>query len=297
MFKLSVVVFISLIVSLVTSAPTNNKKREIIVDRNGFYLGQGSNNNIREASQLFDITGPLANPWINPYTHVLNRPSAVLPVGAGGFPGGVAPPVASVPAPPAPVFQQQQQPVFQQQQQQQSYNYQYQQPAPQPQPQPQPQVSAQQYYYQQPQQQVVSPQPQPQPQAPVQQYYYQQPQQQVVAPQPQPQQVPQPVVQQQSYYYQQPPQPAPQPQPEPVQQPQQSSSYSYGAQDQQSVPQFQDQSQFSSQMSQIPQLMSPSKDGKLQSFTAVFRPGQPVELKMGLPSDFQSGQYVKFNVN
>jgi len=50
-------------------------------------------------------------------------------------------------------------------------------------------------------------------------------------------------------------------------------------------------------MSQIPQLMSPSKDGKLQSFTAVFRPGQPVELKMGLPSDFQSGQYVKFNVN
>jgi len=294
MFKLSVVVFISLIVSLVTSAPTNNKKREIIVDRNGFYLGQGSNNNIREASQLFDITGPLANPWINPYTHVLNRPSAVLPVGPGGFPGGVAPPVASVPAPPAPVFQQQQQqPVFQQQQQ--SYNYQYQQPAPQPQPQPQPQVSAQQYYYQQPQQQVVSPQPQPQ--APVQQYYYQQPQQQVVAPQPQPQQVPQPVVQQQSYYYQQPPQPAPQPQPEPVQQPQQASSYSYGAQDQQSVPQFQDQSQFSSQMSQIPQLMSPSKDGKLQSFTAVFRPGQPVELKMGLPSDFQSGQYVKFNVN
>ena len=39
-------------------------KREITVDGRGFYLGGGSNNNLREASQLFDLGGPIANLWI-----------------------------------------------------------------------------------------------------------------------------------------------------------------------------------------------------------------------------------------
>ena len=66
-------------------------KREVIVDRRGFYLGGGSNNNLREASQIFDIGGPIANPWLNAWTQPLPR-SGVLPaILPGSGPAGPGP--------------------------------------------------------------------------------------------------------------------------------------------------------------------------------------------------------------
>ncbi len=196
--KLTVVLALMILSQCDSAALRSAKKREIIVDSGGFYLGGGANNNIREASQLFDIGGVVANPWINPYTHVLNRPRNILPVGAvGGLPVPVpVPQQLSVPPQPAPqVFQQPQQ---------------------------------QQYY----QQQQVAPQ---------QVFQQAQPQyQQQVAPQQQSDQV------------------------NPI--------------------------QISGPQEQQPRS---TQQQPLQPFTAVFTPGEPVQFKMGLPGDFQNGNYVR----
>ena len=53
--------------------PFNRQRREVFVDGNGFFLGGGANNNLREASQLFDLGGPIVNPWLNPWTQPLPR--------------------------------------------------------------------------------------------------------------------------------------------------------------------------------------------------------------------------------
>jgi len=55
-------------------------RRSITVDNNGFYLGGGGNNNLREASQLFDIGGPIVNPWINSWTQPLPRSGIVASI-------------------------------------------------------------------------------------------------------------------------------------------------------------------------------------------------------------------------
>jgi len=154
---------VSILLVCAHGAPLKARKREIIVDAGGFYLGGGANNNIREPSQLFDIGGVMANPWINPYTHVLNRPRAVVPVGTlGGVPFPPPPP----PPPPAPM------PQFNQQQYSQPPQVFQQQYAPPPPPAPmqqqysQPPQVFQQQYAPPPQsfvpQQYQQPQPQPQ---------------------------------------------------------------------------------------------------------------------------------------
>ena len=65
-------------------------RREVIVDDNGFYLGGGSNNNLREASQIYDLGGPIVNPWINAFTQPLERIGTAQRLGAFGL-GGFAP--------------------------------------------------------------------------------------------------------------------------------------------------------------------------------------------------------------
>ena len=65
-------------------------RREVIVDDNGFYLGGGSNNNLREASQIYDLGGPIVNPWINAFTQPLERIGTAQRLGAFGL-GGFVP--------------------------------------------------------------------------------------------------------------------------------------------------------------------------------------------------------------
>lgn len=65
-------------------------RREVIVDDNGFYLGGGANNNLREASQIYDLGGPIVNPWINAFTQPLERIGTAQRLGAHGL-GGYAP--------------------------------------------------------------------------------------------------------------------------------------------------------------------------------------------------------------
>merc|ERR1712127_112048 len=103
--KFALVLLIALVVAEATAAPQLYqrflKKRAIHVDNNGFYLGGGSNNNLREASQIFDIGGPIVNPWINPWTQPLPRSGIVaipVPVPAP-VPVPVAAPVADVATP------------------------------------------------------------------------------------------------------------------------------------------------------------------------------------------------------
>merc|ERR1712127_1044240 len=154
-FKYTVLALAVLIA--VNSAPLKKiSKREVIVDKNGFYLGGGSNNNIRESSQIFDLGGPIVNPWINAFTQPHLRVPLVppiLPVPIGGI---VPPPVGGAVAGGAVAGGA-------------AYgNYQQQKPTQQYGRQPQ------QQFAQQPQQQVAQPQ---------QQQFAQQPQQQVAQPQ------------------------------------------------------------------------------------------------------------------
>jgi hypothetical protein len=156
----SISILLALIVTANCFPVQSRQRREVFVDGNGFFLGGGANNNLREASQLFDLGGPIVNPWLNPWTQPLPR---------GGFitvpapiPGG-----GPVPVPAPEPEQEQQEPVNNVQQYQQDYsNYgQQQQAAPQQQPQayPQQQVAPPQQQPQAyPQQQVAPPQQQPQ---------------------------------------------------------------------------------------------------------------------------------------
>jgi hypothetical protein len=104
---------------------STKNRREVIVDGNGFYLGGGANNNLREASQIYDIGGPIVNPWINAFTQPIERIGTAQRmgafglggyapialglgaggIGAGGIAGGIVPPVA-VPAIVQPQHQQ-----------------------------------------------------------------------------------------------------------------------------------------------------------------------------------------------
>ncbi len=87
------------IISAVIAAPVEKRtKREVIVDQNGFYLGGGSNNNIRESSQIFDLGGPMVNPWINPFTQPHLRIPLLPPM-------PIPPPVVPAPVVPASVSQ------------------------------------------------------------------------------------------------------------------------------------------------------------------------------------------------
>ena len=54
------------ILSMLRSFPLT--KRALLVDSNGFYLGGGSNSNIRAPFTMFDIGGPMVNPWFNAWT-------------------------------------------------------------------------------------------------------------------------------------------------------------------------------------------------------------------------------------
>lgn len=175
MNKFVSLIAISLVLGSCMAAPHNmlrtlkQSKRAVIVDDNGFYLGDGSNNNLREASQLHDLGGPLVNPWINAYTQPIARFGPALSgaigaaghIAAAGAAAAVAGPVAPVAAPsyPQSTYQQPQQP-------------QYSAPAP-----------VQQQQYAAPVQQPQYSAPAPQYSAPVQQPQYsapmpQQPQQQ-----------------------------------------------------------------------------------------------------------------------
>jgi hypothetical protein len=282
--KLSI--FLVAILHVTNALPVDNlkNKREITVDNNGFYLGGGANNNLREASQLFDLGGPVVNPWINPWTQPLPRAgfvAAPTPGLAAPVPPPPPPPVTAPVAAPAynrPVsfpqgqsYQQPQQPVYQQHQQpfyQQPQQPVYQQP--------------QQPVYQQPQQPVFQ-----QPQQPV----YQQPQQPVF------QQPQQPV-------YQQPQQPV-------FQQPQQSVQLPATFQHVQGFqqPQVPQQPAYQQPLQSYAQPAGPqptyqqpgygNSDGQLagqtsdtKPFTAVFVPGQPTQFKLGTPSDFGTGSYT-----
>lgn len=157
------------------------KKRDITVDGRGFYLGGGSNNNLREASQLFDLGGPIANPWINPWTQPMPR-TGIFPapaiVGGGVIAGGAAPPPPAA-APPAAAPAQTQSYGYGQHQQQAPVQ---QTPAQQPYGQSYPQQQQQAPIEQAPaQQQSYYPQQQaPIQQAPAQQYGQSYPQQQQV---------------------------------------------------------------------------------------------------------------------
>jgi len=69
----------------------SKSRREVIVDQNGFYLGGGSNNNLREGSQLYDLGGPIVNPWINAFTQPIERTGTAQRLGTfglGGFGAG-----------------------------------------------------------------------------------------------------------------------------------------------------------------------------------------------------------------
>jgi len=324
MFYFSLVVLLAL--GTINSVPVYRQKREVFVDGNGFFLGGGANNNLREASQLFDLGGPIVNPWLNPWTQPLPRggfisaPSAVPAVGP-------LPEPSPAPAPPAPQQQQSygQQQIVVPQQQQQSYGQQTQVVVPQQQQQQQsysqqtqavvPQQQQQQSYGQQTQ--VVVPQQQ-------QQQSYSQ--QQVVVPQQQ---------QQQSYGQQQQPQQlmpvqstgflstasiapqqsfipaqqynspimqtynAPQPVPQQTfvvqqQQPQQT----YGGQQQQQLGGFLGPSPVQSQIVSAPASVSVttvgqgSPDTNQKPFTAVFIPGEQTKFKLGTPQDFHTGAYT-----
>jgi len=72
------------------SATAAKNRREVIVDDLGFYLGGGANNNLREASQIYDLGGPIVNPWINAFTQPLERIGTAKRLGANGL-GGYAP--------------------------------------------------------------------------------------------------------------------------------------------------------------------------------------------------------------
>jgi hypothetical protein len=74
---------------LINALTKAHKRREVIVDDNGFYLGGGSNNNLREASQLYDLGGPIVNPWINAFTQPIERVGVAQRLGANGL-GGFA---------------------------------------------------------------------------------------------------------------------------------------------------------------------------------------------------------------
>ena len=178
----------------------NRQRREVFVDANGFFLGGGANNNLREASQLFDLGGPIVNPWLNPWTQPLPRGGFITaPVAVSG---GV-PDSNPVPAPAAEqTFTPAQEQSYGQQQvvapqQQQSYGQQQVLP-----PQQQQSYGQQQFVAPQQQQQSYGPQ---QVLPPQQQQSYGQ--QQVLAPQQQQsygqQQVVAPQQQQQSYGQQQ----------------------------------------------------------------------------------------------
>ena len=139
------------------------EKREVIVDRNGFYLGGGSNNNIRESSQIFDLGGPIANPWINSFTQPHLRIPLIpipppMPPPMGGPMGGPMPP----PPMPAPAYPPQQ-PAYQPPQQSYQPQPAYQPPQPAYQPQPQPAYQPQPQPAYQPPQPAYQPQPEPQP--------------------------------------------------------------------------------------------------------------------------------------
>merc|ERR1712127_1049069 len=180
-FKYTVLALAVLIA--VNAAPLKKiSKREVIVDKNGFYLGGGSNNNIRESSQIFDLGGPIVNPWINAFTQPHLRVPLVppiLPVPIGGI---VPPPVGGAVAGGAVAGGAVAGGAV-------AGNYQQQKPTQQYGRQPQQQVAQQpQQQFAQPQQQFAQQQQQYQQQAyqqPQQQYQqkaYQQPQQQYQQP-------------------------------------------------------------------------------------------------------------------
>lgn len=129
-FLFATLAIIASVQSASISIDSGKAKREVTVDGRGFYLGGGSNNNLREASQLFDLGGPIANPWINAWTQPMPRTGVFpVPIGGGVIAGGVAPPppppppaAAPAPAPaPAPAAPVQQAPPAQQQGYQSTY--------------------------------------------------------------------------------------------------------------------------------------------------------------------------------
>jgi len=335
-FYSAVILLVS--IAAITGLPYNNRqRREVFVDGNGFFLGGGANNNLREASQLFDLGGPIVNPWLNPWTQPLPRggfitaPSPIpVPVGPEPVPvPGPAPAPAPEPTPvPAPqqTFAQQPQQTFAQQPQQtfaqqpqQGYGQVQQQTFLTQQSQPQgygqqqvfgPQQQQQQAYggavpqqtafvpqggflaqssggYGAPTPVAVAPQPTFVPaqayNSPIMQTYN--------APQPQPQFVQQ--QQQQNGYG------APQfVQPQPVQLQQQQQGGYGGAAVQQSgflapAPVAQTQQVFSAPATaSIQGVSSSSSDNNQKPFTAVFIPGEQTKFKLGLPHDYNTGQYT-----
>jgi len=99
----ALVAIVALMIDVVTSVPLDRKfKRAIFTDNQGFYLGGGSNNNLREASQVFDLGGPIVNPWLNPWTQPLPRSGIVALAGTIPIPTPVSVPTA-VPVAPEPV--------------------------------------------------------------------------------------------------------------------------------------------------------------------------------------------------
>merc|ERR1712127_941298 len=292
-FKYTVLALAVLIA--VNAAPLKKiSKREVIVDKNGFYLGGGSNNNIRESSQIFDLGGPIVNPWINAFTQPHLRVPLVppiLPVPIGGI---VPPPVGGAVAGGAvaggavaggavaggAAYG----------------NYQQQKPTQQYGRQPQQQVAQQpqQQFAQQPQQQVAQPQQQQFAQQPqYQQQAYQQPQQQY-----QQKAYQQPQQQYQQQAYQQPQQQYHQPamptyQQQTYQQPQQQyqqpamPTYQTTTYAPPTIPSYGQQAPAAK-----PAYPAPESDYSTKPFTAVFLPGKQTHFKLGTPGDFSQNSYT-----
>merc|ERR1712127_803905 len=283
--KLEIMLFKYAILALavlctINAAPLNkHKKREVIVDRNGFYLGGGSNNNIREASQIFDLGGPMVNPWINAYTQPHLRTPVALPVPVplpAPLPVPAPAPVSApaYPAPQAPVYPAPQAPVYPQQQVL-GYQPTYKAPAG---ISPQVPQTVRQPLFSSPQSAQIA------------QAYPQPPQ----YPQYQPPQAPQyPAPQTPQYQAPQYPQSAPQmnQQPPMSQQPQMNNQQQMAQQ-----PQMAQQQQMAQQPEMDRKITKPTypkansypvKEYETEPFTAVFLPGQQTHFKLGKPTDFQ----------